>query len=129
MSITRTSYITVAELNEILGVSTYTIETIGTKIYEASEILKSFMFDSTDDNGNEYDTSTAPTNLKLATAYQVKYMEENDDDSYDSSSNGFSLGKFSQNSSNNTPYNGEYRKISPKSRRYLVDGGLIRRYL
>jgi hypothetical protein len=128
MSITRTSYITVAELNEILGVSTYT-DTDLIKIYEASEILKSFMFDSTDNNGNEYDTSTAPTNLKLATAYQLKYMEENDDDSYDSSSNGFSLGKFSQNSSNNTPYNGEYRKISPKSRRYLVDGGLIRRYL
>ena len=81
MAITRTQYITVAELNEILGVSTYTDDDL-IKIYEASELLEYFMNNSY----VEYDTSDAPNELKLATAYQVQYNEGIDDNSYDSSS-------------------------------------------
>jgi len=124
MAITRTQYITVAELNEILGVSTYTSADL-LKIYEASELLEYYMNDSY----NTYDTSDAPNELKLATAYQLEYMEGNDDDSYDSGSEGFSLGKFSLNGDNTSGYNGEYQKIAPKTRRYLVEGGLTRRLL
>lgn len=124
MAITRTQYITVAELNEILGVSTYTNDDL-LKIYEASELLEYFMNNSY----VEYDTSDAPIELKLATAYQVQYMDNIDDNSYDSSSEGYSLGKFSSNNSNGGTYNGEYKKIAPKSRRYLVEGGLTRRIL
>ena len=124
MAIERTQYITVAELNEILGVSTYTNNDL-IKIYEASEFLEYFMNDSF----NEYDTSDAPTNLKLATAYQVEYMESINDNSYDTSNEGFSLGKFSMNNVSDSKMNGEYKKVSPKSRRYLVEGGLTRRIL
>ena len=124
MAITRTQYITVAELNEILGVSTYTNDDL-IKIYEASELLEYFMNNSC----VEYDTSDAPNELKLATAYQVQYMESIDDNSYNSSSEGYSLGKFSSNNSNGGTYNGEYKKIAPKARRYLVEGGLTRRIL
>jgi hypothetical protein len=121
MAITRTQYITVAELNEILGVSTY-IEADKIKIYEASEVMKYHMRD----NYNSYDTLNAPLNLKLATAYQVLFNEENDDNSYDSDS--FTIGKFSASQGNTAGKDG-YFKISPKSRRYLVDGGLTRRVL
>jgi len=124
MAITRTQYITVAELNEILGVSTYTNDDL-IKIYEASEFLEYFM----NNPYAEYDTSDAPNELKLATAYQVQYMDSVDDNSYDSSNEGYSLGKFSSNNSNNGNFNGEYKKIAPKVRRYLVEGGLIRRIL
>lgn len=124
MAITRTQYITVAELNEILGVSTYTNSDL-IKIYEASELLEYFM----NNQYVEYDTSDAPNELKLATAYQVQYNEGIDDNSYDSSNEGYSLGKFSSNNSNSGSYNGEYKKIAPKSRRYLVEGGLTRRIL
>ncbi len=124
MAITRTQYITVAELNEILGVSIYTDDDL-LKIYEASELLEYFM----NNPYVEYDTSDAPNELKLATAYQVQYMDSIDDNSYDSSSEGYSLGKFSSNNSNGGTYNGEYKKIAPKARRYLVEGGLTRRIL
>lgn len=124
MAIERTQYITVAELNEILGVSTYDDDDL-IKIYEASELLEYFMSNPY----VEYDTSDAPTDLKLATAYQVQYMENTDDNIYGSSSESFSLGKFSLGGTNDGQYNGEYQKISPKSRRYLVEGGLTRRIL
>lgn len=124
MAIDRTQYITVAELNEILGVSTYTNADLN-KIYEASEFMEYFM----NDPYNEYDTLNAPTNLKLATAYQAQYMESINDNSYDTSNEGFSLGKFSMNNASDSKISGEYKKVSPKSRRYLVEGGLTRRIL
>jgi len=124
MAIIRTQYITVAELNEILGVSTYTSGDL-IKIYEASELLEYYM----NDPYNEYDTSDAPNELKIATAYQLEYMNSNDDDDYDSSNNTFSLGKFSMGKTNIVQNNGEYRKIAPKARRYLIIGGLLRRTL
>lgn len=126
MAITRTQYITIAELNEILGVSTYTNADL-IKVYEASELMKYTMFRN--EYETEYNTSSAPNDLKLATAYQVQYMEDNDDNSYNSTGESMSLGKFSINESNNTEDNSEFRKISPKSRRYLIDSGLIRRIL
>lgn len=123
MAIERTQYITIAELNEILGVSTYT-DTDLISVYEASEFLEYFM----NDHINKYDTSNSPTNLKLATAYQVEYMESINDNSYDTSMSGFSLGKFSMNNGGGNS-NGEYKKIAPKSRRNLIEGGLTRRLL
>ena len=127
MAITRTQYITVAELNEILGVSTYTDDDL-IKIYEASEALEYYMFNSYAIYMN-YDTSNAPVDLKKSTAYQTKFMITGNDDEYGSSSEGYSLGKFSSNNSNGGTYNGEYQKIAPKARRYLIKGGLTRRIL
>lgn len=119
MAIVRTQYITIAELNEILGVATYTNDDL-VKVYEASEIMKYHM----NDNFNEYTTSNAPTNLKLATAYQVLYAENGIDEEYSGSS--FSIGKYAETNSKDGD---EYLKISPKSRRYLIDGGLTRRVI
>lgn len=121
MAIERTQYITIAELNEILGVSTYTNNDL-IKVYEASEIMKYHM----NDNINDYDTSNAPTELKLATAYQVQYSESGIDDEYASNNTSFTIGKFSQSGNS---ANGEEIKISPKSRRYLIDGKLTRRII
>lgn len=120
MAITRTQYITIAELNEILGVSTYTNSDL-IKVYEASELIKYNLFNELAD----FDTLTAPNEIKLATAYQVAYNETNDDDEYQGSTNGFSLGKFSANESSDQ--GGEYRKLSPKSRRYLVESEYMNR--
>lgn len=119
---TRTQYITVAELNEILGVSTYTNADL-IKIYEASELLRYHMFNRL----TEYDTSTAPNELKLATAYQVKYNETGIDDEYAVNVENISIGKYS--TSGATSNVGEYVKISPKAQRYLIIGGLLRRIL
>ena len=124
MAIARTQYITFAELNEILGVATYTnADTI--KIYEASEILEYHMFDKI----NKYTTLTAPDKLKLATAYQVKYNETGIDDEYANSNNSISIGKYSTSGSTQANGSIEYQKICPKAQRYLVDGGLLRRII
>ena len=61
MAIARTQYITIAELNEILGTS-YTNDNL-INIYEASEMLEYYMYDDI----NSYDVSNAPDKLKLAT--------------------------------------------------------------
>ncbi len=123
MTIARTQYITIAELNEILGVATYTNGDL-IKVYEASEIMKYHM----NDNINSYTTSNAPTNLKIATAYQVEYMVSGIDDDYSSASSSASLGKYSYSGSTQGEA-GEYNKISPKSRRYLIDGKLTTRII
>lgn len=120
MAIARTQYITIAELNEILGVSTYTVADT-TKVYEASELVEYNLFNKL----AIFDTSNAPDKIKLATAYQVLYNETNSDDEYQGSNGGFSLGKFSTNETSND--GGEYRKLSPKTRRYLVESGYMRR--
>lgn len=123
MTVVRTQYITIAELNEILGVATYTNDDL-IKVYEASEIMKYHM----NDNLNTYTTSNAPDNLKLATAYQVLFFENGIDEDYSGTENSVSIGKFSYSGSSNGE-NGEYSKISPKSRRYLIDGKLTRRII
>lgn len=124
MAIARTQYITVAELNEILGVTTY-INSDLIKIYEASELLEYHMYD----RFNKYDTSNAPDKLKIATAYQVQYNESGIDDEYASTNENFSIGKYSSGKSSSNIGSVEYKKISPKSRRLLIDGGLIRRII
>src|SRR6056297_434591 len=118
MAITRSEYITYEELNTILGVTTYTVAD-KIKIYEASEKIDWY----TQGESTDYDVDTATNNLKLATAYQVEYDENNDDNSYGVDS--FSLGKFSANNQENQK--GEYIKIAPKTRRYLLLDGLVRR--
>jgi hypothetical protein len=110
----RTQYITSKEYEDIIG----TVCEIK-DIYEASETIKYHMFDRL----NEYTVSTAPDNLKLATAYQVQYMQSGIDDDYTKSGN-ISIGKYSESNNAETS---ERFKISPKSQRYLVDGGLLRR--
>jgi hypothetical protein len=50
MAIERTQYITIAELNEILGVSTYVSGDM-IKVYEASELLEYFMNDEKEVKG------------------------------------------------------------------------------
>ena len=112
---TRTQYITTIEYSELTGL-TCTLQ----DIYEASEIMEYHMFDRL----NTYTSATAPDNLKLATAYQIKYMADDIDDDY-ANSESFTIGKFS----NTNKKNGENYKIAPKSQRYLVNGGLTRRYL
>lgn len=123
MAIERSQYITVAELNEILGVSTYTANNIGTKIYEASEIIKQHCFDFVSISGSDYTTDTAPKNLKLATAYQVQYNDENPnmDYEYAGASKSVSIGKTSETSSFGGVGSQEFRKIAPKAQRYLLD--------
>ena len=115
----RTAYITVDELNEILG-SSYT-ETDVIKINEASELIKQYCF-----NIKDYDVSTAPINLKLAVAYQVQYNDENPniDLSYAGSSHSVSIGATSESVGFSGAENQEYRKISPKAKRYLLDTSL-----
>lgn len=120
MAIVRTQYITIEELNEILGVSTYTSDDL-IKVYEASELMEYHMHDLV----NEYDTSDAPTNLKLATAYQVLYNANGIDEEYANANDSFTIGKFSNTEANSDM--SEFSKISPKSRRLLIDGKLTRR--
>lgn len=125
MAIVRSQYITVAELNEILGVTSYTDDNL-INIYEASEKIDWYtQGESTDFDVDGSTLTIASNNLKLATAYQVEYDEDNDDNSYGVDS--FSLGKYSAN--NSSQPNGEYIKIAPKTRRYLLVEGLVRREL
>jgi len=126
MAIVRSQYVTVAELNEILGVSTYTDLNIGTKIYEASELIKQFCFDYISISADDYTTVTAPNNLKIATAYQVQYNDENPniDYEYAGASKSVSIGKTSESNIYGGAGSQEYRKIAPKAKRYLLDTSL-----
>jgi len=121
---TRLQYITVDELQEVLcdsGEIYPNDESTLSKIYEASELLHQHCF-----RLNDYDTDTAPNNLKLATAYQVQYNDENSDidNSYAGASSSVSIGKTSESTSYGGSGSQEFRKIAPKSQRYLKDTGL-----
>jgi len=131
MAITRSQYLTVAELQTIMNdKSSYTNnnETLF-KIYEASEQLKAHCYQWA--TTTDYTTVLAPNALKLATAYQVYYNDNNSgmDDEYIGSSEGFSLGKFSESKGVPGSTSKEYQKIAPKAQRYLIQGGLISRIL
>ena len=120
----RTQYITVAELQEILNdMETYPddAETL-LKIYEASELIKQFCWKTVED----YTTVTAPDKLKLATAYQVKYMDDNPgmDSLYAGGSRSVSIGKTSESVAYGGSGAQEWQKLSPKSKRYLLDADL-----
>lgn len=112
----RTEYITTNEYNEIVGDECSELE-----IQEASELLCYHM-----NNNEEYNSSTAPDNLKLATAYQVEYMRTGIDEEYAGQSQSISIGKYSESSNSSTS---EHIKICPKAQRYLVMGGLLRRII
>ena len=116
--ITRTAYITQAEYTEVTGLTCSDLE-----IQEASELISyhtnkrsDHLFES--DNPNEEYLN----NLKLGTAYQVKYQQENDDldDGYSDSSNSHTLGRYSESAGKSgEDVTKEWKKISPKTNRYL----------
>ena len=113
----RTQYITIEELNEILG-SNY-IESDKIKLYEASEIIEYNLFNSL---AKWDDITEVPKEIKLATAYQFKYMEINDlFDEYNSGE--FSLGKFSIRGGESKVN----KNISEKARKYLIMSGYMNR--
>jgi hypothetical protein len=122
MSIQRTQYITFEELNEILGVSNYSAND-NLHICEASENIKYILFNN-DNEIENWNTSNTPDLIKIATAYQFKYMEQNElfDDEYTDES--FSLGKFSINDTTNL---NDSKKISKKALQYLIESGYINR--
>lgn len=119
----RTQYITIEELNEILGVSTYTNNDL-VKIYEASEVIEYNLFNEF----AKFDTSNAPKEIKLATAYQLQYMDDNSLFNEYTGGN-FTLGKFSTSGSGNGASTNDYYKLSSKARRYLVLSGYVRRFV
>lgn len=121
----RSEYITIAELNEILGTS-YT-EDNKRDIYEASELIDYH----TRGSSERYNTESAPKSLKLATAYQVEYNLNNPglDDEWSSGTLSVSTGKTSVSSSTGETGSAEYKKVSPKAHRELKKGGLINRKL
>ena len=122
MAITRTQYITVGELNEVLG-STYTDDAATLLlINEASETLENHML-----NPTTYDVSSATDELKLATAYQVAYEQEIDTNVYSSGSETITAGRTSISSNTGELGTTEYKKISPKAQRYLIKGKLLYR--
>lgn len=116
----RTAFITGAEYVEIVG-GVYSPSTI--ELNEASEVIKYFLR-----NPIAIWTSTdCPSLIKLATAYQLKYMLENNDNEYKGLSQSFNLGKFSESTGGSV--GGEYSKIAPKSRRYCIESGYVCRIL
>ena len=119
----RTQYITIDELNEILGVSTYTDGDL-VKVYEASEVIEYNLVNPL----AKFDTLNAPNEIKLATAYQLQYMDINDLFTEYAGGN-FTLGKFSTSGSENSAGTNDYYKLSSKARRYLVLSGYARRFV
>ena len=119
MAITRLEYITVSELNSALGTAYDDSPATTLLINEASEIISH----ATRRKSDYVETDSDEENyLKLATAYQVSYMEDNDDNEY-SSSGSESLGRYSY--SGGSSGGSEASKISPKTNRYLKDAGLL----
>lgn len=121
----RSQYITVSELQTILNdMENYpdTDETL-LLIYEASELIKAYCwrFAGVDD----YNTTSAPDKLKLATAYQVKYATENPglDSIYAGNNRSVSIGQTSESVGYGGSGSQEWQKISPKAVRYLKDVG------
>jgi len=122
MAISRKSYITVLELNEILNGSYSDDDDTKQLIYEASELISYHTLGKSD---FVIEDSDSENNLKLATGYQVDYLSNNAmiDDDYDNGS--VSIGRYS--TSSNDSGNSEYKKIAPKCNRYLMNAGLLYR--
>jgi hypothetical protein len=135
MAITRSQYITVDELQEILNDdgTLYPNNCDGTtnKIYEASELIKAHCWDWSEISADDYTTATAPNDLKLATAYQVEYNDSNlgIDNEYAGATKSISIGKTSETTSYGEGSSKEYQKIAPKTQRYLIQSGLVTRIL
>lgn len=121
MTISRKQYITVAELNEILN-ATYddNADTLQL-IYEASEMIAYHTMDKSD-----YVTDETQLNLlKLATAYQVDYLNDNEYIDSDYGNAGASLGRYSTGQASSGSE--EWKKIAPKCNRYLNMANLLYR--
>jgi hypothetical protein len=120
---TRSQYITVAELQTILNNMADYPDTDETtlKIYEASELIKAFCWKFA--YTTDYTTATAPDKLKLATAYQVKYATENPgmDSIYAGNNRSVSIGQTSESVAYGGTGSQEWQKLSPKAIRYLKD--------
>ncbi|MCK4258756.1 MAG: hypothetical protein KAX49_07245 [Halanaerobiales bacterium] len=124
MAITRSQYITEAEYTTIIGAgNTATV----IEINEASEQLKSHCYTWNKISADDYDTDTAPNDLKLATAYQVKYNKDNPgiDEEYAGTGKSVTIGKTNESVQYGGSGSKEYQKISPKANRYLMEGKLI----
>lgn len=123
MTITRSQYVTVTELQTILNDTTNYPDNGETLrlIYEASELIKAYCwkFATTTD----YTTATAPNQLKLATAYQVKYAFDNPgmDNIYAGNNHSVSIGQTSESVAYGGSGSQEWQKLSPKAVRYLKD--------
>lgn len=133
MAITRIEYITIEELNEILGTSYPTNDdAVALLIKEASEIIDFHTLKRSSVTFNANSDEYSINNLKLATAYQVKYMQDNGmiDDDYEENGESFGLGRYSKSSGTSTnSANKEWKKIAPKCNRYLQLANLLYRGL
>ena len=134
MAVDRSQYISEAELREITGKTTDDYpdgDATKLKIYESSELMKAHCYRWSKISEDDYTVSTAPTDLKLATAYQVLYNDENPgiDSEYEGGSKSISVGKTSETSNYGGVGSQEYRKIAPKAQRYLIQSDLITRIL
>ena len=127
MAIIRLEYITVVELNEILNASFADNADTEQLIIEASELIEyhtvsrsTFIFDN--------DTAEPLNYLKLATAYQVAYNDDNFniDTEYEETGSSFGLGRYSKNNGGSGGSDvKEWKKIAPKTNRYLTLGGMM----
>lgn len=115
----RQAFITEAEYTTIVGGS-YSPTAI--EIREASEIIVYYLKNKL--VSDEWNATNCPDSIKLATAYQLAYMLENDDNSYGTTAS-FNIGKYSEQKGGSEV--GEYAKISPKSRRYCIGSGYMSR--
>jgi len=131
----RSQYLTIVELHTILNDdgTLYPDNCDGTmnKIYVASELIKAHCFNWAKISADDYTATTAPDNLKLATAYQVEYNENNLglDDDYAGAATSFKIGKYSESNTTGGAGSKEYQKIAPKAQRYLIQSGLLTRIL
>lgn len=122
---TRSQYITVLELQGIFGVGNYpdNPETLR-MINEASEDIDYITLKKS----MEYNEITAFDLLKLATAYQVEYRRQNSDlDNEFDIGNGFNLGRYSEQGTGGQMPNQEFKRISPRTRQYLLKAGMLNR--
>jgi len=127
MGIQRSQYITVVELNELLNERYADDNSTKLLIKEASEVIDYH----TRGISKRYDQETAPDDLKIAVADQVRYNEANYGIDLEWASGNVSINTGKTSFSKNTGETGsaEYKKISPKAHRHLKKAGLINRYL
>ena len=131
MPITRKQYITVAELNEVLFTSFADDTETNKLIIEASELISYHTLTKSDVIFEDV-TDFRLDLLKIATSYQVQYFDDNSliDSDYSDTNNSITLGRYSTSKSVETDASREeWRKIAPKTNRYLLEAGLLFRGL
>jgi len=130
MAIIRSQYITAVELQEILnddGTLYPVDDTTTLKINESSELIKAHAYQWIRISEDDYTTDTAPNDLKLATAYQVKYNDDNAEiDTGYIGGESFTIGKYTESGESKSSSQ-EFKKIAPKTQRYLIQGNLLSR--